>query len=65
MIGAGFDTEDFFQDAVLISVDATGEPAEWARMIEELVVEVRRVREYGFTDWRDLWGSSTGRADYH
>jgi zinc protease len=41
---------DFYQDAVLVGANASGEPADWGRMIEELVVEVNRVREYGFTE---------------
>jgi zinc protease len=41
---------DFFQDAVMASASASGEPEDWNRMIEELVVEVNRVRQYGFTD---------------
>ena len=35
---------------MLASATANGEPADWARMIEELVVEVNRVAEHGFTD---------------
>jgi zinc protease len=41
---------DFFHDAVLVSAGATGEPEDWGRMIEELVAEVKRVQEYGFTE---------------
>jgi zinc protease len=40
---------DFFQDAVLVGANASGEPADWPRMIEELIVEVNRVRQHGFT----------------
>jgi zinc protease len=41
---------DFYHDAVLVSANASGEPADWPRMIDELVVEVNRVREHGFTE---------------
>jgi zinc protease len=40
----------FYHDAVLTSANANGEPADWARMVEELVVEVKRVGEHGFTE---------------
>jgi len=40
---------DFYQDAVVASANASGEPADWSRMIEEVVVEVNRVRKHGFT----------------
>jgi zinc protease len=41
---------DFYQDAIVASANASGEPTDWSRMIEELVVEVNRVREHGFTE---------------
>jgi zinc protease len=41
---------NFYQDAVLVSVDASGEPADWPQMVDELVQEVNRVREYGFSE---------------
>ncbi|MFH1747664.1 MAG: insulinase family protein [Planctomycetota bacterium] len=40
---------DFYQDAVMVNANASGEPADWSGMIEELVAEVKRVREHGFT----------------
>lgn len=40
---------DFFQDAMLVNAFANGEPADWSRMLEELVAEVNRVRQHGFT----------------
>ncbi len=39
---------DFYQDAVVVSANASGEPTDWARMIEETVMEVNRVRKHGF-----------------
>ncbi|UCG32329.1 MAG: insulinase family protein [Phycisphaerales bacterium] len=41
---------DFYQDAVMASASASGEPEDWARMIEELVAEVNRVQKHGFTE---------------
>ena len=41
---------DFYHDAVVVSANATGEPADWSKMIEEVVAEVNRVRKYGFTE---------------
>ena len=40
---------NFFHDALIIEGSASGEPQDWARMLEELVGEVHRAREYGFT----------------
>ena len=40
---------DFFHDALRVSVNAEGEPEDWPKMIEELVMEVNRAGEYGFT----------------
>jgi len=40
---------DFYHDAMLVSANANGEPADWSRMLAELVAEVNRVREHGFT----------------
>ncbi len=41
---------DFFHEAVLVSADATGEPADWPKMVEEVVAEVNRVHQHGFTE---------------
>ena len=40
----------FFNDAVLITGSASGEPQDWNKMLEELVMEVLRAREFGFTE---------------
>ena len=40
---------DFYQDAVEVGASASGEPADWAKMLDELVIEVNRVRTHGFT----------------
>ena len=40
---------DFYHDALLVSANASGESADWPRMLEQLVAEVNRVHEYGFT----------------
>lgn len=41
---------DFYKDAVVVTANATGEPADWSKMLEELVAEVNRVRKHGFSD---------------
>jgi zinc protease len=40
---------DFYHDALLVGANATGESADWPRMLAQLVAEVSRVHEYGFT----------------
>ncbi len=40
---------NFFNDALLITGMAMGEPDEWSDMLEQLVTEVKRAREHGFT----------------
>ena len=40
----------FFQDAVLVTGSAVGEPEDWNKMLDELVREVHRAREFGFTE---------------
>jgi zinc protease len=47
---ASASVSDFFHDAELVSASATGEPTEWAKMLQELVGELKRAREHGFTD---------------
>ncbi len=46
---ANASVDSFFQDAVLVSASASGEPEDWAIMLEQLVVEVNRARQFGFT----------------
>jgi zinc protease len=41
---------NFFNEAIVAEASASGEPADWARMIDELVVEVNRVLKHGFTE---------------
>lgn len=40
----------FFNDAVLITGNASGEPQDWNKMLEELVMGVHRARQFGFTE---------------
>jgi len=47
---ASTDVGRLFKEALSVSGAATGEPADWTTMLEELIIEVRRAREYGFTD---------------
>jgi len=46
---ASTDVSNFFNDAMLASASATGEPEAWAKMLAELIVEVHRAQEFGFT----------------
>lgn len=46
---AGSSVSDFFHEVVMASTSATGEPAEWSAMLGELVGEVKRACEHGFT----------------
>ncbi len=39
---------DFFNEAVLANGSATGEPADWEKMLSEMIIEVNRAREHGF-----------------
>ncbi len=40
----------FFNDAVLVSGSASGEPQDWNKMLDEVIFEIHRAREFGFTD---------------
>ena len=46
---AGAQIQNFFNDAMSASAFATGEAKDWAKMLDEVIVEVNRVRHYGFT----------------
>lgn len=46
---AGTRVWDFFNDALMARGNAEGEPQDWDKMLEELVIEVSRAREHGFT----------------
>src|SRR5215471_11785302 len=41
---------DFFHDGLLITGSANGEAKEWSRMLDEMIVETSRAREFGFTE---------------
>ena len=47
--GANAGVSNFFNDALMISASASGEPPDWAKMLEETIVELNRAREHGFT----------------
>lgn len=47
--GAGASVSDFFHDAMLVSGSASGEPQDWSKMLEQLIVEISRAREHGFS----------------
>ena len=40
----------FFNDAVLVSGSAVGEPQDWNKILDELIIEIHRAVEFGFTD---------------
>jgi zinc protease len=48
--GAGASIDDFFHDALLAAGFATGEAADWNKMLTELITEVSRAREFGFSE---------------
>ncbi len=41
---------NFFNDAVMVNVSVKGEPSDWKTMLADLVGEVKRLREGGFTE---------------
>jgi zinc protease len=41
---------NFFNEAMLVNASATGEPNTWNKMLDELIVELSRAREHGFTE---------------
>jgi zinc protease len=45
---AGAQVMNFFNDAMLVNASAVGEPRDWEKMLDELVLEINRAREYGF-----------------
>ncbi len=49
-LSAGAGTHNFFHDAVLVVAQADGKPDKWEPMLADLVTEVSRARQYGFTE---------------
>lgn len=47
--GAQVGVSDFMQDALLVYASASGEPADWEKMLDQLTEEVNRAREHGFS----------------
>jgi zinc protease len=47
--GANASVSDFFHDGLLITGSAEGEARDWAKMLDEIIVEIARAREFGFT----------------
>lgn len=45
---ASVEAVDMMHDAIIAQASATGEPKNWEKMLEELIVEVNRAREFGF-----------------
>lgn len=48
--GAKAGIDDFFREATMVSAAASGEPEDWDKMFEEVIVEMRRACEQGFTE---------------
>jgi zinc protease len=46
---AGASVSGFFHDAIQVAGLASGEPQDWGKMLEELIAEIKRAREFGFT----------------
>ncbi|GJM25440.1 MAG: zinc protease [Phycisphaerae bacterium] len=46
---AGGGVSNFFNEAMLVNASATGEPDTWNKMLDELIVELSRAKEHGFT----------------
>ncbi len=75
---AGVDVSNFFKETLMVSASATGEPADWEKMLNEVIVEIGRARDHGFgkrefdlakTDFKasiERWADteSTRRARY-
>jgi zinc protease len=47
---AAVDVSDFLHDGLEVQGFAMGDPKDWAKMLEEVIVEIHRAREFGFTD---------------
>lgn len=47
--GASLSINNFFNDGVLVHAAAVGKPADWAANLTELLLAVRRARQYGFS----------------
>jgi len=45
---ASVDVIDMMHDGLVANASATGDPKDWEKMLEELIVEVTRACEYGF-----------------
>jgi zinc protease len=41
---------DFFHDGLLVAGNAVGEAKDWPKLFDEMIVEVSRAREFGFTE---------------
>lgn len=47
---AGTSVSSFFNDGLIVDGSARGEPGLWRDMLEQLIVEVKRARKFGFTE---------------
>mgnify|MGYP005839878843 CR=1 FL=1 len=47
---AGTAIESFYRETLAVGGAAMGDPTEWARMLEELILEVSRAAEHGFLE---------------
>lgn len=47
---AGANVSDMFHEATNVMAVASGEPADWAKILEEVIFEISRANEYGFAE---------------
>ncbi len=48
-LSANTSIERFFSEALMSDAEASGQPQDWQKMLEELVVEMQRATKFGFT----------------
>ncbi|MGB0717495.1 MAG: insulinase family protein [Phycisphaerae bacterium] len=47
---AGASVSSFFNDGMIVDGSTRGEPGQWEDMLQQLIVEIKRAREHGFTE---------------
>jgi len=48
--GAGLSVNDLYHEAILPSARAVGQPEDWNKMLDQVVMEINRAIEHGFTE---------------
>lgn len=62
--GANTSVQSFFQEGLMISSQAQGEAKDWNKMLDELVMEVQRARQFGFTNREFALARKEMRSEY-